>query len=142
MSMAFLAGTMTIIIMIMLVWLVLQVIASWMIFTKAGEAGWKALIPIYSSYLVYKIAWNTAWFWLVLVSGIVSSFLRTQSDNGPLMILGQGLIIATTVIGCINYYKLSKSFGHGIGFTLGLIFLNPIFLLILGLDSSGYEGPQ
>lgn len=140
--MAFLAGTMTIIIMIMLVWLVLQVIASWMIFTKAGEAGWKALIPIYSSYLVYKIAWNTAWFWLVLVSGIVSSFLRTQSDNGPLMILGQGLIIATTVIGCINYYKLSKSFGHGIGFTLGLIFLNPIFLLILGLDSSSYEGPQ
>ena len=33
---------------------------------------------------------------------------------------------------------LSKAFGHGLGFTLGLIFLSPIFYLMLGFGSSHY----
>ncbi|MCR5651378.1 MAG: DUF5684 domain-containing protein [Lachnospiraceae bacterium] len=37
---------------------------------------------------------------------------------------------------------MSKSFGHGFGFTLGLLFLSPLFTLILGLGSSQYIGPQ
>jgi hypothetical protein len=36
---------------------------------------------------------------------------------------------------------LSKSFGHGVGFTLGLIFLSPIFIPILGFGGSLYVGP-
>ena len=31
-----------------LVWYVLTVIATWKMLTKAGEAGWKSLIPIYT----------------------------------------------------------------------------------------------
>jgi hypothetical protein len=38
-------------------------------------------------------------------------------------------------------HLLSKSFGNGIGFTLGLIFLNPIFILILGFGDAKYIGP-
>src|SRR5439155_1681278 len=34
---------------------VLYVAAFWRIFTKAGEAGWKAIIPIYNWYIVLKI---------------------------------------------------------------------------------------
>ena len=30
-------------------WYVLQAIAYWKIFEKAGEPGWKALIPIYNT---------------------------------------------------------------------------------------------
>ena len=33
------------------VWWILQIIANWNIFTKAGEAGWKSLIPIYGDYV-------------------------------------------------------------------------------------------
>jgi hypothetical protein len=36
---------------------------------------------------------------------------------------------------------LSKSFGHGVGFTLGLIFLSVIFYYILAFGSSTYRGP-
>ena len=36
------------------VWWILQIIANWNIFTKAGEAGWKSLIPIYGDYVSYK----------------------------------------------------------------------------------------
>ena len=37
---------------------------------------------------------------------------------------------------------LSKSFGYGVGFTLGLLFLSPIFVLILGFGDAKYIGPQ
>ena len=40
----------------------------------------------------------------------------------------------------IFYNKLAKAFGHGAGFTVGLIFLNVIFLLILAFGSSRYLG--
>ena len=35
------------------VWWILQIIANWNIFTKAGEAGWKSLIPIYGDSVSY-----------------------------------------------------------------------------------------
>jgi hypothetical protein len=37
--------------------------------------------------------------------------------------------------------NLSKSFGHGVGFTLGLVFLGPIFIPLLGAGGSQYVGP-
>jgi hypothetical protein len=36
---------------------------------------------------------------------------------------------------------LSKSFGKGVGFTLGIIFLGFIFIPILGLGDAKYAGP-
>lgn len=37
-------------IFLFIIW-ILTVIAKWRIFTKAGLAGWKSIIPIYSDYL-------------------------------------------------------------------------------------------
>lgn len=45
-------------IIIGIVWFVFQAIADWKIFTKAGEPGWKSLIPIYNVYVEYDICWN------------------------------------------------------------------------------------
>lgn len=47
-----------------------------------------------------------------------------------------------SIVLAIQMHKLSVSFGHGVGFTLGLIFLNPIFTLILAFGSSEYIGAQ
>lgn len=44
-----------------IVW-VLLVIARWKMFQKAGEAGWKSIIPVYSTYISFKICWGTAPF--------------------------------------------------------------------------------
>lgn len=49
--------------------------------------------------------------------------------------------IVNIVVLIIVYNDPSKSFGHGVGFTIGLIFLSPIFLCILGFGSSRYLGP-
>lgn len=45
------------------------------------------------------------------------------------------------VVSIIVLNDLSRSFGHGVGFTIGLILLSPIFILILAFGSSRYVGP-
>ena len=50
--------------------------------------------------------------------------------------------IGTIVMNIMACVKMSMSFGHGTGFAIGLILLNPIFLLILAFDGSAYIGPE
>ncbi|MDO4266999.1 MAG: DUF5684 domain-containing protein [Eubacteriales bacterium] len=121
-------------------WYVLQVVAYWRIFTKAGEPGWKSLIPIYNTYIQYRISWNTTMF-LVSVVCAVAGVILSNMDS-PLAILGSVCSLVNVVISFMACSKLSRAFGHGLGFAFGLFFLNPIFLLILGLGESVYEGPQ
>ena len=45
------------------------------------------------------------------------------------------------VVAIIVYYDLARSFGHGVGFTVGLVLLSWIFLLVLGLNADQYLGP-
>lgn len=125
-----------------LVWWILQIIANWNIFTKAGEAGWKSLIPIYGDYISYKIAWQTSYFWLSFILGIVASYVSSANLNESifLTVIATLLRIVIAVINIIYCVKLSKAFGHGIGFAIGLILLQPIFLLILGFGSDQYYG--
>ena len=35
---------------------ILLIVANYMLFKKAGEAGWKALIPLYNTYTMIRIA--------------------------------------------------------------------------------------
>ena len=123
-----------------LVWWILQIIANWNIFTKAGEAGWKSLIPIYGDYVSYKIAWQTSYFWLSFILGIVASYVSSANLNESmfLTVIATLLRIVIAVINIMYCVKLSRAFGHGIGFAIGLILLQPIFLLILGFGSDPY----
>lgn len=129
---------------ISLIWYIIMVIANWRIFTKAGEAGWKSIIPFLNTYVLFKIAWNIKMFWIMLGTLIAGSICTSIAgeQGGVLAIIGAVFSLASCVIGIISVHKLSKSFGHGIGFTLGLLFLSPIFTLILGLGSSEYIGPM
>ena len=124
------------------VWWILQIIANWNIFTKAGEAGWKSLIPIYGDYVSYKIAWQTSYFWLSFILGIVASYVSSANLNESifLTVIATLLRIVIAVINIMYCVKLSRAFGHGIGFAIGLILLQPIFLLILGFGSDQYYG--
>ena len=106
-------------IVVFLVIYILLIVAWWKMFEKAGEAGWKSLIPIYSEYILFKIAWGNGWFFLLLLVPVVSF-----------------------VVTIIMNVKLSKAFGYGTGFAIGLIFLPNIFMLILGFGSSEYVGVQ
>ena len=126
------------------IWWLLQIIANWNIFTKAGEAGWKSIIPVYSDYISYKIAWQPSYFWLVFVLGIITSVANGMADpygtNTTILLIVSLIRIILAIISILYCIKLSRAFGHGIGFAIGLIFLQPIFMLILGFGNDPYYG--
>ena len=95
---------------------VVQIIAYWKIYEKAGQPGWAAIVPIYNIIVLLDIVGKPRWWILLLFIPFVN-----------------------IVIGIIITHGLSKAFGHGAGFTLGLIFLSLIFLLILAFGSSQYQ---
>ena len=98
---------------------VMLVVANWKIFVKAGEAGWKALIPFVSTWTYFKIA--------------------TGSGARMFMTL---IPFFGEVYAIIVMCKLCRAFGKSGGFCVGMIFLTPIFYMILGFDQSYYIGPN
>lgn len=131
----------TILISALVAW-VISIIPMWRLFEKAGQPGWQAIIPVYSSYMLYKISWKPSMFFITLILGIVASVLLQLNDYMALVVIGGIINIAVMVLGIIFNHKISKSFGHGVGFTVGLIFLSLIFLYILAFGSSEYQGAQ
>lgn len=148
-GLGFLTGTaLTIAIIVGIVYYILLVVAWWKLFTKAGEKGWKAIIPFYNLYTQIKLTWATKWFWVILIvavlTGVVGNSGIFNTLSGPLMYIFGAIGVALSVFLLVLYilcdYRLAKAYGHGAGFTVGLIFLNFIFILVLGLGKSKYEG--
>lgn len=119
-------------------WYILNVVAYWRIFTKAGEAGWKSLIPVYNTYVQYRLTWNTKMFFVSLVLSLLTGTLSMIGGTAENLSYAISLILA--VIQLTALYKLAEAFGRGILFAVGLVFLNPIFLLILAFSGNRYEG--
>ena len=122
-----------------LIWYLLLAVGRWRMFEKMGEPGWKGLIPIYADYILYKRCWQPPFFLVSLAAAIISGVGRNQENPGFLVSVAGTL---GTVFDALLCWKVSRAFGHGIGVTLGLLFLNPVFMLYLGLGSDRYLGLQ
>ena len=96
---------------------IITLIAEWKMLEKAGEPGWKILIPFYNIYIVTKVAGLPGWFMIV-----------------PFL-FGIGTLVWSIVV-MIN---LAKAFGQSTAFAIGLIFLTPILLCILGFGNAQYQ---
>ena len=97
----------------------LLLIANWKIFTKAGQAGWKTLIPIYNGMVLFKIIYGSMGKFFLLI----------------IPVFGQIYYI-------ISMFRLARVFGKGGGFGFGLWVLPTIFTLILGFSKKiQYVGP-
>ncbi|MEJ8751498.1 DUF5684 domain-containing protein [Lagierella sp. ICN-221743] len=96
---------------------IVLLIGMWKMFTKAGEPGWAAIIPLYNAYVLFKITWGSGIKFLLLLIPIVNIIIAIKTQ-----------------------IKLAKAFGKGGGFVAGLIFLTPIFYAILGFSDAKYMG--
>jgi uncharacterized membrane protein YoaK (UPF0700 family) len=96
---------------------VIMIAGMWKVFTKARQPGWACLIPIYNILIILKMV-NKPWWWILLYL----------------------IPIVSIVVSCMVMHELSKAFGKGIGFTVGLIFLPFIFFPILGFGDATYRG--
>lgn len=102
----------------LLVVIAISIAAWWKVFTKAGQPGWAAIVPIYNFVILLKIVGRPLW-WVVLMFVPLANF----------------------VIAIIVHLELAKSFGKGTGFGIGLILLGVIFFPILGFGDARYLGP-
>src|SRR3989344_1873252 len=102
-----------------IVWLafaILMIASAWRVYTKAGQPGWAAIIPIYNVIVLLEIVERPIW-WIIFMF----------------------IPIANIVVAIILAHRLAVVFGHGVGFTLGLMFLSPIFYPILAFGKSVYQ---
>lgn len=115
--------------LIFLAVVVFLIIAQCKLFTKAGEAWWKAIIPVYNSWIETKIT-GLAWWWFPIYMGIAS-----LSGIKGLSVLGFGIVLIS-----FNYnYNLAKKFGKSNGFAFLTTILPIIGLPILAFGSAKYN---
>ena len=78
----FIMASLAVVAVIGIAYAVLTIIARWKVFTKAGEAGWKSIIPIYNEYVEWKISWsNITLFWAYIGVGIVGAILYSMDAS-------------------------------------------------------------
>ena len=104
---------------VMIALAVFSIVVNWKLFEKAGEPGWKSLIPIYNIYILFKIADGQGWKFLLLLIPIVN-----------------------IVISILLYVRLAYAFGKPGVFAVGLIFVPVIFEAILAFGDAEYIGPR
>lgn len=114
------------IIILSLAFTIFYLITLWKFAVKTGNPGWSLYIPIYSNFVWCNIArMDTIWCIMSFVPGIV---LKMYPANFNIYILCG---IFSTIIHFVFCRSIAERFGKGIGYTLGLFFLNPIFLAII-----------
>ena len=97
----------------------------WKMFEKAGEQGWKAIIPFYNQYILCDKVMKNPWYWIRL------------------------FVVIIPVIGWIAYvyfqYQIgkatAKAYGQPESWAWGYTFIPPIFYCITGFGQYKYYGP-
>lgn len=116
---AFTAAALMMILVIASIIALITIIIHWRVYTKAGKPGWACIIPIYNAIVMMEIIGKPWWHIFLFLIPLYNIYL---------------------LIKYINLF--SKSFGQGTAFTIGLIFLNTIFLAVIAFSSSiKYVGP-
>lgn len=137
-------------------------IAAWaLLLRKAGEGWWKVFIPVYGTYTQYKVADSTGIFWgMIITSGAYSviswiismvaansvrsyrygyGYYDTSGSLTALMVLTIIYLIVIVLFHIFFCIHLADAFNRNGGFACGLIFLYPIFLLILAFGPAEYK---
>ena len=123
-----------------LVYYAFTVLVWWVFFKKIGEKPYKAFIPLYRDYLLFRYCGIGALGIIVAVASAAQLILTLIPADRivitPVIAVLRALVF---VFECILAVILCKKFGKGTGYIIGLIFLPNIFLLILGYEESKSE---
>ena len=136
-------------IIISLVFVLFELASLWRLFTKAGQGGWKCLIPIYNAYIVWDIAWEGSRFWLLFLGGpgisLVTGLLARAGQFGLII---SGLLelawgIYAIVLSVQMAIRLAHRFGKSTAFgVVGLWLFGGIGIPILAWGSADYNADR
>lgn len=121
------------------------------IFEKMGEKGWKAFVPIYNIYVLSEHIWERKLFFAYLILSILSTAYDFIPEldildiiSNPIWFLvafvGIFIVISVIILDFMLCAAVSREFGRKIGTTIGLYFLNFVFIPILGYGEAEYAG--
>jgi hypothetical protein len=114
------AGISPVVMIIYLAILVLMIASMWKVYSKAGQYGWAAIIPIYNIYVMVKIAGRPGWWTILYFVPLVN-----------------------IVISIIVSLDVAKAFGKsGVFGFFGLWLFGIIGFPMLAFGSAQYHGPQ
>ena len=114
---------------------VVSIIGVWKVFTKAGQKGWKSIIPFYNSVITCRISGVSPW-WVLIVS-LGGAVLSAIPAVGPILSMALSIYFAVVL-----NISVAKSFGKDPGFGIGLWLLAPVFWMILGCNKDQYQEPD
>lgn len=95
---------------------VVTLVSMWVVFGKAGEAGWKVLVPFYNIYLLMRISGKPGWWFILLLIPVI------------------GL-----AINLLAMLSLAEKFGRSPAFGVGLLLLPMLFFPLLAFGESQYQ---
>jgi hypothetical protein len=106
-------------------------------YRKAGEAGWKAFVPVYNTYNNYKIAWAGKFFYIYAALYILFSAV-SNGTHWAVQLAAAVSGVALIVVDMKRNIKMAKAFGKGAGTGVALFFFPGITSLVLGLGKAEY----
>ena len=125
-----------------------RIVCRWRIFQKMNLRPWLCIIPVVSDYLTFKRCWRVRPFVILLVLTVVfglyvqiTGYLDINLPIPPYIKKNMMAfaLICILAIKLLLYKHLAFAFGHDIGYVMGLIFLNPIFLGIMAFSKDSYH---
>jgi hypothetical protein len=111
------SGVTALLVLVYLAIIVVEVAGIWRVFSKAGQPGWAAIIPIYNVIVLLRITNRPIW-WLILYF----------------------IPVVNIIAGIVVIVDLAHAFGKSTGFAVGMILLSFIFFPVLGFGGAQYQG--
>lgn len=97
---------------ISLVIFAVSVVALWRIFSKAGQAGWKSLVPLYNAYVLLQIVGRPGWWLLLLFIPLVNIVIALLVSLDLAKVFGRSQIfgvVALFLFSLVGYCILAFS---------------------------------
>jgi len=98
----------------------IQTISMWIIFNKAGQPGWAAIVPYYNMWVLAEVGDKPGWLGLLFCFGGTIPFI------GPIVVFVLWAVISIGV---------ARAFDRGVGFGIGLTIIPFVFYPILAFAS-------
>lgn len=109
----------TVLVLFFMIFLVINIVAMWKLFAKAGEPGWKSLIPIYNSWIFLRLGDQPGWW---AVAGLIPP-----------------LGIVTLILSIIAAHRIGLKLSKPDWWVILYIFVQPIWMLVLAFDKSTWN---
>lgn len=111
--------------------LLISAITDWNLFERAGEKGWKAIIPFYNMYISNELFFGYGWYCIAPIGLILISAIPYGNIVGSLG------MIAYRIAYCMHK---AEAFGKSGGYAALLFFFDPFTSIHLVLSGAEYCG--